>query len=504
MSRYALTSTGDHLRRFVVRAVGTLTLGAAGLALGVCLAAPSNAADRPTLGSVLGDTVEATVQTVARTTGALGSVTRIDQATTDSIGSATTPTAPGSATPAPAPEPSAPAPAPAAQAAAEQPEPASGAGTGKTVDAAAVKPASARPAPSSAGKVTEPVTKAVDEVAAATGGLLDPVTEPVRTAVTEPVGAAVTEITKKPVAQVAEVVEQVADPVLKPVTEQVGAAVKPVTEPLGDVLAPVTGVVGQVVTPLAPVLSAVTEPLAPVTDGLLSPVVDIVSPVTDVVGGVTAPVLGALEPVTAPVTDALSPVLTPVGEAVAPVGEVLAPVVEPLSPVVEPLAPVTDVVPAAPSAPGEPVTVIPTQRVEDLSEPTYPGELQASGDAAGVVVWTSAGVRHAMLDLVQAPVVEAAVDTAQTLGAMGVVEASAPGLLGGGLPLTAGGFVPAVAASGAGGVLGGAPQLKVPGGDLLAMLSALLIFRARTWRVSADESRAKLASSYTDIPVSPA
>ena len=110
-----------------------------------------------------------------------------------------------------------------------------------------------------------------------------------------------------------------------------------------------------------------------------------------------------------------------------------------------------------------------------------------------------------MLDLVQAPAFEAAVDTAQTLGAVGVVEAGAPGLLGGGLPLTAGGFVPAAATSGAGGVLGGgAPQLKVPGGELLAMLSALLIFRARTWRVSADESRAKLASSYTDIPVSPA
>jgi hypothetical protein len=52
---------------------------------------------------------------------------------------------------------------------------------------------------------------------------------------------------------------------------------------------------------------------------------------------------------------------------------------------------------------------------------------------------------------------------------------------------------------------GGAPQLKVPGGgELLAVLSALLLFRARSWRVSTDESRAKLSSSYTDIPVSPA
>ena len=87
----------------------------------------------------------------------------------------------------------------------------------------------------------------------------------------------------------------------------------------------------------------------------------------------------------------------------------------------------------------------------------------------------------------------------------GVVHAGGPVLFGAGLPLGAGGVGNAVAA-GAGALLGGgAPQLKVPGGgELLAVLSALLLFRARSWRVSTDESRAKLSSSYTDIPVSPA
>ena len=65
MSKDALTSTGDNLRRVVARAVGTVALGAAGLALGVTLAAPSSAADRGPLGR-LGDTVETTAQTVTR------------------------------------------------------------------------------------------------------------------------------------------------------------------------------------------------------------------------------------------------------------------------------------------------------------------------------------------------------------------------------------------------------------------------------------------------------
>jgi len=79
MSKYALTGTGDNLRRVVARAVGTFALGAAGLALGVTLATPAAAAERGPLGSVVGDTLEATVRTVTTTTDLLG-LTRTDRA----------------------------------------------------------------------------------------------------------------------------------------------------------------------------------------------------------------------------------------------------------------------------------------------------------------------------------------------------------------------------------------------------------------------------------------
>jgi hypothetical protein len=85
-----------------------------------------------------------------------------------------------------------------------------------------------------------------------------------------------------------------------------------------------------------------------------------------------------------------------------------------------------------------------------------------------------------------------------------VVRSGGQGLLGAELPFGAGGVGNAVAAGAAGLLGGGAPQLKVPGGEILAVLSALLVFRARSWRVATDEARAKLSSSYTDIPVSPA
>jgi hypothetical protein len=111
-----------------------------------------------------------------------------------------------------------------------------------------------------------------------------------------------------------------------------------------------------------------------------------------------------------------------------------------------------------------------------------------------------------MLDLMRVSVREgataAALADALSAATAGVVHSGGPGLLGAGLPF--GGVGNAVAASAAGLLGGGAPQVKVPGGELLAVLSALLVFRARTWRVATDEARAKLSSSYTDIPVSPA
>ena len=251
---------------------------------------------------------------------------------------------------------------------------------------------------------------------------------------------------------------------------------------------------------------------------MLTPVVDLVSPVTDIVGGVTTPIVGALEPVTAPVTDLLDPVLTPVVEVVAPIVEPVAPILEPLAPIVEPVAPIVDpivpvpgvVVPESPvvqpSRPGGPSTVVPAEQAEG-TESTYPGSLQAPGDVA-VVVWTSAGVQHAMLDLMQVSALEGAAASAlvDALSAAteDVVRSGGAGLLGAELPFGAGGVGNAVAAGAAGILGGGAPQLKVPGGELLAVLSALLVFRARAWRVATDEARAKLSSSYTDIPVSPA
>jgi len=269
------------------------------------------------------------------------------------------------------------------------------------------------------------------------------------------------------------------------------------------------------------VLGAVTEPLAPVTGGLLSPVADVLAPVTGIVGGVTSPILRALDPVTAPVTGALAPILAPVGGILAPVGGVLAPVVEPLSPIVapivaplapvlEPLPPVPGVLvpelPAAPTVPGGPVVVVPVVQTSNHAEPTDPGSLQASGDVADVVVRASVEARHAMLDLMRAgvPTGTAATQTLGVAATVVAVNAGGSGLLGAGLPLAAGGAGNAVVAS-AGGVLGGgAPQLKLLGGDLIAVLSALLVFRARAWGVSTDESRGKLSSRYTDIPVSPA
>jgi hypothetical protein len=117
-----------------------------------------------------------------------------------------------------------------------------------------------------------------------------------------------------------------------------------------------------------------------------------------------------------------------------------------------------------------------------------------------------------MLDLVRVSAREgaaAAASAAATARALsvateGVVHSGGHGLLGADLPLGAGGAGSAPVTGSAGLLGGGAPQLKVPGGELLAMLSALLVFRARTWRVVTDESRGKLSSSYTDIPVSPA
>jgi hypothetical protein len=232
--------------------------------------------------------------------------------------------------------------------------------------------------------------------------------------------------------------------------------------------------------------------------------------VTDVVGGVATPIVRALEPVTAPVTDALEPVLTPVVGVVAPVGEGLAPVVEPLRPIVEPIAPVPGVLapelPVQPSAPDGPSTVVPAEQAAGTGS-TYPGALQAPG-AVAVVVWTSAGVQHAMLDLMREDVREGATASdavpALSIATAGTTHAGGPGLLGADLPLGAGGAGNAAGASTAGLLGGGAQQLKGPGGEPLAALSALLLFRARCWRVATDESRAKLSSSYTDIPVSPA
>lgn len=500
MSHGALTSTGDNLRRLVARAAGTLALGAAGIALGVTLATPAvavppSADDHGPLGSSVSDTVEATVGTVRKTTETLATVTdalglgAADRGTVPDAGKpATEPeSGPVSEVSEQAPAPGAvPAPAPA------DPRPV-------IEPAEPVEPATqqvAQQVTKPAGPATEPVAKTVeDAVELVSEGVLQPVTDPVRETVTEPVGEAVAGITEKPVAQVAEVVEQVSDPVLKPVTEQAGTAVKPVTEPLGAGLAPVTGLVGQIVSPLEPVLRSVTEPLAPVTGGLLTPVVDVVSPVTGIVGGVTTPIVRVLQPVTAPVTDALAPVLGPVGAIAAPVGEALAPVVEPLAPV--PGLALPGILPAG-LAPADPAA--------GQGNPTYPGALQAPGDVAGLVVWTSAA-RHALPGLSPAsgPEVATAVDTVRALSVAttDVVQQDGPGP-GAGDPRAAGGVGNAVVAV-AGSFLGaGAPQLKPLAGEVLAVLAALLIFQARAWRAATDESRAKLASIYADVPVSPA
>jgi hypothetical protein len=113
-----------------------------------------------------------------------------------------------------------------------------------------------------------------------------------------------------------------------------------------------------------------------------------------------------------------------------------------------------------------------------------------------------------MLDLMQVAIPQgaAAVDTVRVLDvvATSAVHAGGPGLLGAGSPLAAGGAGNAVVAGATGFVGAGAPQAKLMGGELIAVLSALLVFRARAWRTSTDESRAKLFGSYADIPVSPA
>ncbi|MCP2285843.1 hypothetical protein APR04_004779 [Promicromonospora umidemergens] len=462
MSKDALTSTGGHLRRAVARAVGSVALGAAGLALGVTLAAPSGAAERDLLGSALSGSVEATAQTVTRTTDTLG-LTRPAADPADAADQVTG--RPAAAEP-PELEPLAPA-------------------TRKATEPAPQR-APAAPSAEPAGKVDGPATGTVEgTLTPITDGLLKPVTEQVRTGVTEPVGEAVAQLTEKPVGHAAEIVEQVSDPVLKPVAEQVGEVVEPVTGSQGGLLTPATDLVRQV-----------TSPLAPVSDGLLKPVVGAVSPVTDVVGDVTTPIVRALEPVTAPVTETVPPV-------VLPVGEVLTPVIEPLPPVPGVLVPEPSTQPAVP---GGVSTVVPVEQVAG-AEPTYPPALRAPGDVA-VMVRASTGVQHATLDPMRMSVPRGATAADTTLAlrvaTAGVVRAGGAGPLGAGFPFAAGGAGNAVVA-GAGGLLGGgAPQLKVLGGEVLAVLSALLLFRARSWRVATDESRGKLSSSYTDIPVSPA
>src|SRR5690606_36951813 len=98
---------------------------------------------------------------------------------------------------------------------------------------------------------------------------------------------------------------------------------------------------------------------------------------------------------------------------------------------------------------------------------------------------------------------EAPADTATVRDVVATAtDGSGAGALGGSLPLVAGGAGAVAMGAGSGPSSGGAPQKL--GGEPLAVLSALLAFRGRAWLVAADESRAKLSSSYADIPVSPA
>src|SRR5690606_36246924 len=96
MAKDARSGTGEHLRRLVARAAGTVALGAAGLALGVTLAGPSVAAE--------GGSEEQVVRAVdgprgSALTDTLGATTRLVTATTDLLGLTATHRTPGAAAP---------------------------------------------------------------------------------------------------------------------------------------------------------------------------------------------------------------------------------------------------------------------------------------------------------------------------------------------------------------------------------------------------------------------
>lgn len=399
MSYDALTSTGGSLRRLVARAVGTLALGVAGLALGVVLAAhavaaPSSAVDQRPLSSSVSAAVEVTTETVRKATEPLGTVM-------DAVGSGDAGIR--------VPNGGEPSPRPPADPKSEVPEQTL---PGVDPDPASLRHIDAKPVTRSAAPVA-PVAKA---------------TEPVREVVTRPAGESVT-------------------------------------------------LVGQIVSPLEPTIRSVTEPLAPSTGGPLAPVVDVVSPVTDLVGGVAIPIVGA---------SAHAP--DPARDVVALSG---APAL-----VVERLAPVPGLRLPGLFLAAEPVA----------EHPTYPGVSQAPDDIIDPVVRTSTGAQRALLDPLptSSSGIATAVDTVRTLsvGTADVVRQDGP-RLGPDAPHTAGGVGNPVVVAGSS--LGaGVPQLKLLGGELLAALSALLIFRARAWRAATDESRARLSSIYTDVPVSPA